>query len=251
MPELFRHQHRFLGRLAVRRVSRLGSNGSASSAFDLLLVTHAWHDERLERCPALADDGRCGIHADDKPLVCLLAPLDALVPDALQHEVLARRAREAVYFGADCIAAGASAPAGFAPLVRRLQVVDLDAKRALAARREALVLEKRFWGTAVFRLLEAELRANRDSLAKMPPDGFMSLSLAPVVMVVAEASERCRVRCIEYLDAQLVLAARLGLEEVVRTHAALRAALIQRDPALPAQPLAPGTEAWLGLTEAA
>jgi len=249
VPELFRHQHRFVGRLAVRRVPRLEPGDAGRGGSEVLLVTHAWHDERLGRCPALADDGRCAIHAENKPLVCSIAPLDALVPDALQHRVLAQRAREAAYLGADCIAG--SARDGFAPLVRRLHVVDLDAKRALAARREALVLEKRFWGTAVFRLLQSELFANPTALAKIPPDGFMSLSLAPVIMVVAEASARCRARCLEYLDAQLVLAARLGLEDVVRTHSALRVALLARDPAAPAKPLAPGTEAWLGLTEAA
>jgi hypothetical protein len=237
----------------------------------VLLVTHAWHDERLARCPALAEDGRCALHAENKPLVCAVAPLDALEPDALQHRVLAQRAREAAYFGADCLAEGAPALAardargatlnpssdeaatrdGFVPLVRRLQVVELEARRALAARREALVLEKRFWGTAVFRLFESELFLNPAALAKIPAGGFLSLSLAPVIMVVAEASARCRARCLEYLDAQLVLAARLGLEDVTRTHSALRRALLARDPAAPAQPLADGTEAWLGLTEAA
>jgi hypothetical protein len=273
VPELFRHQQRFIGRLAVRRVRRVESGAAARAAFDVLLVTHAWHDERLGRCPALADDGRCTLHAENKPLVCALAPLDALVPDAFQHRVLAQRAREAAYFGADCIVAGAPAlaahaarsgtsntttipavehePDGSIPLVRRLHVVEPAARRSLAARREALVLEKRFWGAAVFGLLESELFLNPAALAKIPPDGFASLSIAPVIMVVAEASARCRARCIEYLDAQLVLATRLGLEDVLRTHAALRTALSARDPSAPARPLADGTEAWLGITEAA
>jgi Fe-S-cluster containining protein len=143
VPELFRHQHRFIGRLAVRRVRRVGAGESAGGPSEVLLVTHAWHDERLARCPALAEDGRCALHAENKPLVCAVAPLDALEPDALQHRVLAQRAREAAYFGADCLAEGAPALAardargatlnpssdeaatrdGFVPLVRRLLVV--------------------------------------------------------------------------------------------------------------------------------
>jgi len=248
VPELFHHQHRFIGRLAIRRVRRLESS-DPNAPLDVLLVTHAWHDERRARCPALADDGRCSLEADRKPLVCTLAPLDALVPDALQARVLAVRARDAAFFEADCLVTGERP--GFAPLVRRLRVVDLEAQRTLARRREALALEKRFWGTHVFRLLEPGLFSQPAELAKIPPDGFMSLSIAPVLMVVAEASTRCRARCVEYLDAQLALARKLELDDVVRTHAPLRDAMLRRDAGAPARPLAADAEAWLGLTEAA
>jgi Fe-S-cluster containining protein len=250
VPELFRHQHRFIGRLAVRRVRRPApATSPTETKYDLLLVTHAWHDETLRRCPALADDGRCTLQGENKPLVCSLAPLDALVPDAGQHLLLSQRAREATYWQADCIVPGARP--GFLPLVRRLAVVDPDSQRALARRRAELVLEKRFWGAGVFRLLEPDLFARPDALAKIPADGFMSLSLAPVLMVLAETSLRCRERCLEYLDAQLVLARRLGLADVVRTHAALSAAFRAGDVAVSDGAVAAATETWLGLERAA
>jgi hypothetical protein len=135
--------------------------------------------------------------------------------------------------------------------VRHIRVVDADAERALAERRQALAREKRFWGTSVFRLLEPDLLSKAAELAKIPADGFMSLSIVPVLMVVAEASARCWARYIEYLDAQLALARTVGLDEVTRTHAVLRAALLARGPASAARPLATETEAWLGLEEAA
>ena len=257
MPELFHHQHRFLGRLAVRRVRRLGPSVSASAECappdaprDLLLVTHAWHDERLGRCPALASDGRCSIHTAGKPLVCSLAPLDALLPDAWQRVVLAARTREAAFLGADCIAAGERP--GFVPLVRRLHVIEPEAQALLARRRAELVLEKRHWGTGVFRLLVPELFAKPEMLAKIPPDGYLSLSVAPVLMVLADISEACRKRCIEYLEAQLALARTLGAEHVVRGHDGLRDALAQRGTRDTLdRDTAAATEAWLGLEQAA
>ncbi|HEV8548378.1 MAG TPA: YkgJ family cysteine cluster protein [Polyangiaceae bacterium] len=218
VPELFRHQHRFIGRLGVRRVPRLARDGTFDDArSDLLLFTHAWYDEASARCPALDADGRCAIHDDHKPLVCRIAPLDALVPDGLQHQVLERRARDAAYFRADCIAPGLRA--GFDPLVRRLEVVDPAAHAALARRRAELALEKRHWGDGVYRLLESELFEKPEELAKIPRGGFMSLSIAPVLMVLAETSARCRARCIAYLDAQLTLARSLGAAQPTRAHA--------------------------------
>lgn len=257
MPELFRHQHRFLGRLAVRRVSRPAASARAVTAphgvnpapFDVLLVTHAWHDERLARCPALDADGRCSLHGEDKPLVCALAPLDALVPDAWQDAVLATRAREAAFFGAACIAAGE--PPDFTPLVRHLHVVDPATQKALAARRAALVLEKQHWGHGVFRLLGPELFQKPEKLAKIPPNGYLSLSVAPVLMVLADVSAACRARCVAYLDAQRALARILGAEHVVRGHAELRDSLLRDDaPTIHPAPHVAATEAWLGLEAA-
>ena len=250
VPELFYHQHRFLGRLGVRRVFRLAREGESDTRkSDILLFTHGWHDESGARCPALGADGRCAIHDDRKPLVCSLAPLDALVPDALQPRVLTLRAREAAYFQADCIAPG-SRP-GLEPLVQKLRVVDPVAQAALARRRAELALEKRHWGAGVFRLLEPELFRKPEAMSKIPLDGFMSLSLAPVLMVLAETSPRCRARCIEYLDAQLALACRVGAEEPVRAHAALRAALLDQAGRASARETAAEAEAWLGLEVAA
>jgi hypothetical protein len=251
VPELFHHQHRFLGRLAVRRVRRLAPGTNSDTAVsDVLLVTHAWHDEAVGRCPALDADGRCAIHADRKPLVCSLAPLDALVPDALQAELLATRAREAAFWAADCIAPGARPD--FVPLVRRLTVVDPTARDALARRRAELALEKRHWGVGVFRLLEPELFAKPEALAKIPPDGFLSLSIAPVLMVLAEVSAACRARCRDYLAAQLELARKLGAELPVRGHQALFDVLSTCDGSGAVdRATAAATEAWLGLEQAA
>ncbi len=229
---------------------RLTDDAPLDTSSDVLLFTHAWHDERLGRCPALAADGRCSIHDERKPLVCSLAPLDALLPDAWQHSLLAVRARDMASFGADCIAAGERP--GFVPLVRRLTVVDPAARSLLERRRAALALEKRHWGTGVFRLLAPELFAKPEALAKIPPDGWLSLSVAPVLMVLAEVSAACRERCAEYLEAQLALAQTLGAEHVVRGHSQLLDQLVHGKATFSADAATAGaTEAWLGVEEAA
>jgi Putative zinc- or iron-chelating domain len=250
VPELFHHQQTFIGRLGVRRVRRLTAEGEPDAhRSDFFLFTHAWHDESSARCPALGAEGRCTLHDAHKPLVCALAPLDALLPDALQQRVLEQRARDAAYLQADCIAPGERP--GFEPLVRHLRVVDPVAEAALARRRADLSLEKRHWGTGVFRLLEPELFRKPEALDKIPVDGFVSFSLAPVLMVLSETSSRCRVRCIEYLEAQLELALRLGVEAPVGAHRALQRALQRRERLAPSGASAPDTEAWLGLEIAA
>ena len=58
----------------------------------------------------------------------------------------------------------------------------------------------------MFEMLRADLFASPELLERVPRDGFMTLSLVPVLMVLARDS---RTRCVQYLNAQAKLAARL------------------------------------------
>ena len=172
-----------------------------TSGYWLLLATHAY-DDGSARCPALASDGRCGIEHDCKPANCSAAPLDPLAPSARQAEVLAKRAAQAAYFAANCIAAGArSATNGSRalPLIVDGGLTSV-ARQSLEASRRQLELDRRFWGDAVFRQLPSELLES----SLVPTDGFLSISIVPVLRVVARLSEGCRQRCLAYLDAQAV-----------------------------------------------
>ena len=155
LPELFRHQQRLLGQLAISRV--VLPPGANETLLHLLprrgefaaLDARAFDDRSTERCPALDADGRCTVEV--------------------------------------------------------ARVVNGGFERALALRRADLATDKRFWGDIVFSLLSAELLEKRDSAARIPTDGFLTLSLAPALAVIAGVSERCRLRVLEYLDAQLPL----------------------------------------------
>jgi len=144
--------------------------------------------------------------------------------------------------------------------------VDPEASAALARRRRDLADEKRRWGDAVFGMLRAELFASPSALSRVPVSGFLVMAIAPVLMVLAAVSPRCRLRCIEYIDAQIVLieerlrlavvARRPGhaagiaqLQAFARTNRALRAALEHAPPRASARTAADGreTEAWMGL----
>jgi Fe-S-cluster containining protein len=273
LPELLHHQHRFIGSLALRRIprmragDRLGARGVRATEADrlahaeladavlhpvadggyVLLATHAFSSDARDACPALGADMRCTIHDDRKPAACAVVPLDALVPDRLQHVVLAERSAEAAYLGADCLAGGAReasrpAPGGtrphLLPVLRGSTVVDGDARDALARRRKDLAEEKARWGRAVFAMLSEELFASAEGLARVPVQGFLVMAIAPVLLVLASASAADRGRCLEYVDAQIALIDRqLGvpsprdarglaqLAAFARTHRALRAGL--------------------------
>jgi len=230
---LFRHQETFFGCLTVQRLKRPpAADGALRVAFDELAAT-LWHRLRgadsdtddvflatrgfdlgiSERCPALNDEQRCSLHDAGKPTICRVVPLDALSPDNAQHWVLQSRRAEAHYLGADCIQPGVRP--GFALITRRLQLLDQGAEAALTARRRDLAAERRTWGDAVFELLRAELFASPKQLERVPPDGFMTLSVVPVLMVWAGRSSAARARCLEYLSAQGQLAERL-LEQAKR-----------------------------------
>jgi hypothetical protein len=227
LPELLHHQHTFFGCLTIQRITRpalpepalheeferlaatLWHRLPSASAHtdDVLLATRAFDLGLSERCPALDEQQRCSLHADRKPSICRVVPLDALQPDRAQHLVLAGREAEARHFGSDCIAPGQKP--GFSVVTRRLEVVNGDARAALAQRRADLAEERAAWGDRVFQLLSADLFASEAALERVPKSGFMTLSLAPVLISLLQQSLLSPARCLAYLDAQAVLAERL------------------------------------------
>ena len=239
----------------------------SGSDHDILLATHGFDIPGLGNCPALGSDGRCTIHSDRKPAGCCTVPLDPLVPDEFQQLVLAERQIDAHFSGANCIKRGINA--GTLPLVQGPVVVDNQAYGALAERRRNLQADKRFWGDAVFQLLEPDLFSEPSTMARIPAAGFLIMSIAPVLMSIAERSERCRLRCVEYLESQVALidqvlqasrvyttetaaAGLTQLEAFARTNWALCNAMQTgqvtpvRGRSPPAQ--AAATEAWLEVT---
>jgi hypothetical protein len=124
--------------------------------------------------------------------------------------VLARRAAGGLeYIGADCIAADVNAEVqsddGFRPLTRRTVLVDPLASEVLETHRHELAADKYFWGNAVFTELRRDVLDQPGGLARIPASGALNLPLAPVITRLANVSNACRKRCVEYLDAQLAL----------------------------------------------
>ena len=210
VPELFHHEHRFIGCLTVRRISAAQARHATGMVHQVrsplggtvtvLLATQAFDADGVGRCPCLAPDGSCTIHDDRKPAQCQAVPLDPFVPSELSHHLLAQRAREATFFGADCLTA--SPRPGYAPVVRRLALVDESWRAALARRRADLVDERRVWGDAVFGMLREGLFDDPRAVGRLPHEGFFALSMAPLLMTLAEISPRLRARSVQYLDAQ-------------------------------------------------
>lgn len=229
LPELFRHRDRFIGCLAIGRVPRrlvgerirVGRHEAVldeadiaafASMTDTLLyragdtfsiMTQGYDYPSLARCPALADDGRCTIHLHGKPVTCEVVPLDPLVPDALQHLVLAGRNQSASYLGTDCIQEGDRADTP--QLITEGEIKDAKERDALARRRHALEREREVWGRAVFQSLRKDLFDSPAALARFPPGGFLTISIVPVLLAVASTSARCRQLCLDYIDSQLAL----------------------------------------------
>jgi hypothetical protein len=232
LPELFHHQQRFVGTLGVRRIHRIavgdrlgkGKVGYVASATDcaefehlardclhsiqgtdyhVLLTLQGFDDPDLGRCPALGMDGRCSVYADGKPTECAAVPLDPMVPDRLQHLVLAERCKDAEKRGTRCIRAKPNADARGS--VQGPVVADDEARRALAARRGEVAADKRLWGTAVFAMLAKERLFDPAGAVRIPRQGALVMPLTPVLMVLAAVSEPCRERCLDFLDAQIAL----------------------------------------------
>ncbi|WGS52458.1 hypothetical protein LFL96_30165 [Paraburkholderia sp. D15] len=240
LPELFRHRDLFVGCLAIGRVPRRRAGerlraglheqvlddahaASVDSIADATLhragdtfsiVVQGYDYSSLARCPALEDDGRCGIHFDRKPVTCEVVPLDPLLPDSLQHLVLAGRNQSAHFLGAECIQPGVRDDAPL--LVAEGRVEDANARDALARRRHQLEREKAVWGRAVFESLRRELFESPAALARIPAGGFLTISLVPALLAVAGASERCRQGCIDFIDSQLGLIERRIADALLR-----------------------------------
>ena len=195
LPELFRHEGLFVGCVAIRR--------AASGARDISVHTQAFDYASLNRCPALGEDLRCSIHDRGKPAVCAVVPFDADVPDGLQHAVLLSRNRSENYIGANCIVAGESTDHDV--VVRDGRLVDSGYIDALARRREVVSLDRHHWGDVLLGLLRRELSASH----AIPAAGYLTLPLVPVLQIVAGISERCRVRCLAYVDSQIALIDRM------------------------------------------
>lgn len=195
LPELLRHEGLFVGALAIRR--------AVSGAREMSVHTQAFDYTSLNRCPALGEDLRCSIHDRGKPAVCAVVPFDADVPDGSQHAVLLSRNRSENYIGANCIVAGESTDHD--AVVRDGRLVDNGYIDALARRREAARLDRHYWGGALLELLRRELSASN----AVPAAGYLTLPLVPVLQIVAGVSGRCRVRCLAYIDSQIVLIDRM------------------------------------------
>lgn len=224
-PELFAHQARFVGALAlrVRQVSGRTPAARAESAALLARLAHPLAGGVLfgevftlalapdgGACPALLAEGRCALHAAGKPLACRVVPLDATLPDAQQTAVLAQRAiGGAEYLGEPCIV-----PATHAvfPLLVRGQGVETQAARLLAGHRTALAAEMRYWAAALAASLPQAFwqgLAASGETAILPP--------APVLLTLASRSPACRQRCVAYADAQIGLLTELGRSSKTET----------------------------------
>jgi hypothetical protein len=188
--------------LAATLWHRIPEGGARTD--DLLLATRAFDLELSERCPALDAEQRCSLQGAGKPAICRVVPLDPLQPDSAQHLVLQNRATEAHYLGSDCIAPGQKP--GFELLTHRLTVVHEGARNALEQRRADLAEERDAWGDHVFQLLRPDLFASASDLERLPRAGFMTLSLAPVLVALLEQAKLSRGRCLDYLEAQASLA---------------------------------------------
>ncbi|WP_322082280.1 YkgJ family cysteine cluster protein [Burkholderia sp. BCC1972] len=236
LRELLRHRHRFVGALTIRRVPkrRIGERWSAGgrehvldaddvAAADALadrlfhriggangewiaLTLQGYDYPSLDRCAALADDGRCSVHAN-KPSICSAVPLDPMLPDRLQSRVLAARRDDAGWLGANCIVEAGRAPSSVEssfpiPMVTAGQVAD---RAALDAHRHALAFERAVWRDAVFASLTDDGQDVRHALSRLAPGGYLTVSIVPVLLAVASISAHRRALCIDFIDAQLAL----------------------------------------------
>ncbi|VWC57677.1 flagellin N-methylase [Burkholderia lata] len=255
LRELFRHRHRFVGALTIRRVPkrrigerwRAGGREHALDADDvaasdalaerlfhrtgsagnewIALTLQGYDYPSLGRCAALADDGRCSVHAD-KPSICSAVPLDPMLPDRLQSRVLAARRDDAAWLGANCIVETASAQSSVEssfpiPLVTAGQVAD---RAALDAYRDALVFERAVWRDAVFASWTDGGQDVRHALSRLAPGGYLTVSIVPVLLAVASISAHCRALCVTFIDAQLALTGMNIEAALARRHAGDRPA---------------------------
>lgn len=263
VPELFAHQSRLIGALALR-VRQPAGNTPAARAESAALLAHlahpldggAYFGEAFTlalapdggACPALQPDGRCVSHEKGKPLACQVVPLDATLPDLQQSAVLASRAAGgAEYLGEPCIM---PAPHADFPVLVQGRGVEAAAAALLATHRAALQAEMQHWAAA---------------LAASLPEGFWQglaasgetaiLPPAPVLLTLAARSAGCHQRCVGYADAQISLLqtacrrspADTRLPKFLAAMQATRAELPGRRGS--AATRAGAVEAWLGCSE--
>ncbi|MDM0073446.1 YkgJ family cysteine cluster protein [Variovorax sp. J2P1-59] len=189
VPELFHHEDLFVGALGVRP----GAGGAPE------LLTQGFDYPSRGACPARRDDGLCAIHDNRKPAMCATVPLDPRQSDDRQHVILVDRARGSGYIGADCIVPGTRD--GVPVLVAGGEVRDPAYRTHLVTHRAALADERRQWGDDVTALL----RAQGALFPRGATTGLLTLPLVPVLAVLAARSERCRLRCLRYLERQSTL----------------------------------------------
>lgn len=226
LRELFRHRDLFVGCIAIGRISRVQADDALAAALffplgerpgEFLSIAAQGYDyPSAGRCPALDSAGLCSIHATGKPDMCDAVPLDPLVPDALQHRVLAARSRGAGYIGADCIVAGTQTDA--AVLVAEGSIVDASARAAVERRRTAIATERELWGRALFDSLHANSARGTDALARIPPDGYATISIVPALLAIAGLSAACRELCVGYIASQMALIERNIAQAIARRH---------------------------------
>jgi len=248
VPELFYHEDLFVGALGVRP----GAGGASE------LLTQGFDYPSAGACPARRDDGLCVIHDNRKPAMCATVPLDPRLSDDRQHVILVDRARGGGFIGADCIVPGTRS--GVPVLVAGGEVRDPAYRTYLATHRAALADERRQWGDDVTALL----RAQGPLFPRGTTTGLLTLPLVPVLAVLAARSQRCRLRCMRYLDRQSTLIQRLIDDALTRRQDAGRpltkslrgylaayerlGAALARGGVQPASPLvAHATEAYLGI----
>lgn len=241
-PELLRYENLFIGCLAVRRVSRLtaGSDIEAGGIrrqidpaqalahaewaessyfhvpglrYEVSITTQALDYLSLNKCPALLDDQRCALHDTGKPVVCSMVPFDADYPDGMQGIVLLSR-----QFEEGCIVD--QRRDGHSVLFEHGRVANAEYQGIIDRRRKDLAEDKWFFGNTVFQALRNEFFSGARLVARIPAEGFLSLSLIPALAAVAVVSDECRARCLRYVDSQIALIERTVQAAIARRVAA-------------------------------
>ena len=217
LAELFRHQHVFIGSLAVVPLSA-GGDAARSALWDRIafrvpqalagggishvaVMPQGYDYDSQARCPALQQDGACALHATGKPAQCAAVPLDPLAPDVAQDTVLAERMGEPAWREAGCLA-----PIDHGThktLTRAGAVVDAAFAGALAGRRAGMMEDRDLWGQAVFETLTTDWGALRAALGRVGAGGFLALPVSAAVASIAARAPAARPRCAAFLQAQM------------------------------------------------
>ncbi|SAK78910.1 flagellin N-methylase [Caballeronia fortuita] len=217
LRELFEHRDVFVGCIALGRVSRDADAPPHAFPLDnanaITITMLALDYPSLGRCPALAHDGLCSLHAEGKPDQCIAVPLDPLVPDRLQHAVLAQRSHGAGWIGAQCIQPGEHAGT---LLLRAGEIVDEEASAAVQRRRHALSVERELWAASLFDALKRDFADPRRALAMLPADGYRTIASVPALIGIGTLSTALARACIDYIDAQTALINRNVAQAVQR-----------------------------------